>query len=392
MGMTREEIKNHLKAHPWYLSRNRESAERYGIPLDDFLEIKDEVRAEGQENIAASVGLPDNFKVRRAWQGGRNGELRFSFEQREEDLSSEEKEEFRQNLLADIRTEMSSIPQRAVEPSFPDSGNMAVFHFCDLHLGKDAWDLPEAEFKIQSSFEYALEFARIHRCERIHMPLGHDLLQIDYEHIARSGTLHTTSSGTPVTRSNHSWRELYRAGRKLGSWMIRRSAQEGFFTSVDIIPGNHSEQSEFAMGDAWQIQFEDNPNVEIRIPDEWSQQGGYELAVEWGDVGFMQSHGHNIKFEDLPLHFAFRFPHLFSHSTFRYVLTGHKHISTKRRVGDYAEDRGCTVYISPSLSPQDLWHKKYGFDGVPGLDVFIYNKETGPIGHYTHRIPERVAA
>ena len=390
--MTREEIKAHLKAHPWYQSRNRQSAERYGIPVSEFIEIKKEIRAEADIDIAASVGLPDNFKVRRAWQGGPDGELRFSFEQHTEDLSSDEKEEFRQALLSDIREEMQQHPAPAIQPSFPNSGNMAVIHFCDLHLGKDAWDLDEAIFKIQSSFEYALAFARLHQCERIHLPLGHDLLQIDYEHIARSGTLHTTSSGTPVTRSNASWRELYREGRKLGSWMIRRAREEGVFVTVDIIPGNHSEQSEIAMGDAWQVQFEDDPQVDIRIPDEWSKSGGYELALQWGEVGIMETHGDNIKFEDLPTHFAFRFPNVFCHSSFRYVLTGHKHISAKRRVGDFVEDRGCNVYISPSLSPQDLWHKKYGYDGLPGFDVFIYNKETGPIGHYQHRVPEKIAA
>lgn len=388
------------------------AAKRFGISVEAFVDIKEEVRQEQIEGIS-SENTNDtgstydwrndpNFEAHceergidpakivsvKFWQSA-SGSPRYSIVTDERIQQSEEdREAFRDALLSDIRKEMQTIPQRIIEPAFPESGNMSVFHFCDLHLGKDAWTLEEATEKIQTAFEYALLFAKLHRSERIHIPLGHDLLQIDYEHISRSGTMHTTSSGTPVTRSNNSWRDLYRAGRKLGSWMILRALQEGISISVDVIPGNHSEQSEIAMGDAWQMQFEDNPNVTIRLPE----GDGYDLALQWGKVGIMETHGHTTKFEELPTHFAFRYPHIFCHSEFRYVITGHKHISQKKRVGDWTEDRGCSIYISPSLSPQDLWHKKYGFDGIPGFDIFTYNKETGPIGHYQHRIPQRQAA
>lgn len=385
--MNRQEIKAHLVQHPSYLSYpHARSAKRYGVSVEEFRSIKEEVQKESQlvaRSITEEVGLPSTFRVKGAWQLP-NGDLRYSFKYDPEE-EKEDREHFRMALLSDIREEMRSLPQRVIEPSFPESGNLAVFHFCDLHIGKDAWTLEEAVGKIESAFEYALLFSRLHRCERIHIVLGHDLLQIDYEHISRSGTVHTTSSGTPVTKSNNSWRTLYRAARRLGSWMIRRALEEGVFVSVDVIPGNHSEQSEIAMGDAWAMQFEDHPRVEVRVPEGEE----YDLALQWGKVGIMETHGHTTSFEGLPTHFAFRYPHVFCHTTFRYVITGHKHISQKRRVGDWVEDRGCTLYISPSLSPQDDWHRKYGFDGIPGFDVFIYNKEQGPLGHYQHRIPQR---
>lgn len=386
--MTSQEIKAHACRHPAYLNYpNARSARRYGISEEEWAKLKLEIRTGGwvspsEEEIREEVGVPAHFKVRRAWQLP-GGDLRYSFEAKEE--SPEDRESFREELLEDIRREMRALPEILSVPLFPDSGNLAVFHFCDLHIGKDAWTLEEAERSIKLAFEQAISSARLMRCERVHLVIGHDLLQIDYEHVARSGTLHTTSSGTPVTRSADSWRRLYRKARSILSWMVRRLLAEGFTASVDFIPGNHSEQSEIAMGDALQVQFEHEDRALIRLPED----GGYDLAFQWGSVGIMETHGHTVGWEELPLQFPYRYPELFCHSDYRYIVTGHKHVSRKRRVGDYAEERGCTVYISPSLSPQDAWHKKWGYDSLPGFDVFCYNRETGPIGHFQTRFPER---
>jgi len=265
--------------------------------------------------------------------------------------------------------------------STPQSGNMMRVLIPDVHLGKDGF---QTEWGIEKATERVLtvidEFARIgeeHDVDRFSLPLGHDLLHIDSEHISRSGTVHATSSGTPVERT-HPWVRLFLAGCDLGEKMLARLLEVAP-VDLGIIPGNHSERSEIAIGKVLATAFRSSPDVSVDLAP-----GTRERYYRWGVNGFMDTHGDTCPWSDLPLNFATLNGKLWGSVEWREVNTGHKHISKKKPVGMSTNGKnGCMVRISPSLSPQDAWHSKYHYHGVPGAEGYLYNKErSGPFASY----------
>jgi hypothetical protein len=399
-----EKAKAAMRKYPGYLQNGAgKLAARFKLSVEDIKEIKKCIRAEQAgtvENKSTSEGA-DNFDPNskdnvyleflqergisqedivsvKHWQNMK-GEPRFSVVTKNEREEVDFKREFFNEMLQEIRQEtLTPFTQPPVD--VPKSGNLAVMQIPDLHLGKIAknWSLEEAEYKILETYEFLISYAKLFNIERFVLPIGHDLLQVDREVVSRSGTLHTTTSGTPVEQSD-SWFKQFKAGRRLGTNLIRRTLQEAP-VDVIVIPGNHAEHSEIALGEVWDATFANHPNVTI-------QNDGERLAsFIWGKVGVLLTHGDTSSWEGLPLLFATAYPVLWGMTKYREVLTGHRHISKGRWIGDYEEMQGVMCRISPSLSPQDKWHRKYGYSSIPGAEVFIYNKEDGLIGHTTKRI------
>lgn len=324
---------------------------------------------------------PDDVVSVKHWQNMK-GEPRFSVVTKNQDEVFD-RVEWKKSLLQEIRDEplpSPSPPPHSSRRKSGPSGNLAVYHLPDMHLGKLAqgWSLDEACEKIAATLDQLIGFARLHNPDQNLFPLGHDLLQIDQEHVSRSGTLHTTTGGTPVERTDP-WPVLFKRGRRLGSQMIQTLALEAP-THVQIVPGNHSGRSEFALGEVWDAQFARHGNISIRNENE------YHPTYEWGKVGLLMSHGDTVCWENLPLLFATVHPELWGRTKSREILTGHKHISKARAVGSYEEMSGATLRISPSLSPQDAWHGKFGYNSLPGAEVFVYNEDHGLIAHYIRKI------
>lgn len=289
----------------------------------------------------------------------------------------EETEAFAEKLFEQV-AERSPVFRANV--SHPTSDNVQRVLIPDIHLGKDGF---QSKWGIEKATERVLtvvdEFATIgeqHDVDRFSLPLGHDLLHIDSEHIGKSGTLHATSSGTPVERS-HPWIELFLGGCDLSERIVARLLEVAP-VDVSIIPGNHSGSSEVAIGKFLMALFRDSPDVTFDLTAD------RERYYRWGVNVFMDTHGDTCPFSDLPLNFATLNGKLWGEARWREVNTGHKHISKKKPVGlSTNEKNGCMVRISPSLSPQDAWHKKYHYHGMPGAESYLYNKKRpGPFASY----------
>jgi len=312
-----------------------------------------------------------------------------------------QKADFREELLRQIEDRAPAYKANIIQPK---SGNLMRLLIPDSHLGKDGfqshWGIDEAVRRVLTVVSEFVDLAKEHRVERICLPLGHDLLHIDQEHVSRSGTLHTTSSGTPVERS-HPWSALFLVGSELGSAIIR-SCLEVAPVDILVVPGNHSGRSEFGVGRVLVSEFKNSPDVNIDLgvdiekystlisrimageTSEIESGLSFDRYYEWGVNAWMDTHGDHCAFNDLPLNFAIQNGALWGRSIWREVNTGHKHLSKTRPVGFATNEKGqCTVRISPSLSPQDAWHERFNFHGMPGAECFLYNKKRpGPFASY----------
>jgi len=264
-------------------------------------------------------------------------------------------------------------------PANPQSENLQRVLIPDIHLGKDGfqsdWGIEKAKERVLSVVDELAAQGEEHNVKRICFPLGHDLLHIDREHISRSGTRHTTSSGTPVERTAP-WIELFMAGCDLGEKMILRFLEVAP-VDVPIIPGNHSETSEVAIGKYLMGIFRDSPDVQFDLTKE------RERYYRWGRNGFMDTHGDTCPWSDLAMNFANLNGTLWGNTDWHEVNTGHKHVTKTKPVGLSTNEGGAMLRISPSLSPQDAWHSKYHYHGTPGAESYIYNKDRpGPFASY----------
>lgn len=269
-------------------------------------------------------------------------------------------------------------------PATPKSGNMQRVLIPDIHLGKDGfqseWAVTEARGRVLSVVDDLAKQGAAHDVEQICLPLGHDLLHIDREAEERhrgGGTYTTTTGGTNVATAGVGWVELFLAGCDLGEAIVRRLLAVAP-VHIPIIPGNHAEHSEIAIGRVLQAEFKESPDVTFDLDE------SRERFYEWGVNAFMDTHGDTCSFKDLPLNFATLNGELWGDAQWREVNTGHKHVKKNQPVGYSSnEQNGCMVRISPSLAPQDAWHKRYHYHGIPGAESYIYNRDRpGPFASY----------
>ena len=291
-----------------------------------------------------------------------------------------ETESFADKLLEQIE-EKSPIYRANIQQ--PKTGNLMRLHIPDLHIGKEGFQsdwtadsIRERVFKVLDEF---VGLAEQHGVDRISWPLGHDLLQVDrtFEQgrAQGGGTVSTTTTGTPVA-SSMPWVDQFLLGCDIAEQIVRRLLSVAP-VDINVVPGNHSEHSEIAIGRVLMAEFKSTPDVKLNLG---STRDKY---YEWGVNGFMDTHGDTVSFKDLAMAFATSEGELWGRSKWREVNVGHKHVTKQKPVGLRSNEKGgCCVYISPSLSPQDEWHRKYHYHGMPGAQAFMYNKERGPFANY----------
>lgn len=404
--MTYEELKANLRRKPGYLKKgNAVVAEAFNVSQAWAGNAKQDVKNERvtETHTETTTHTDTNFDWRddpdfdnyckhrgidkdtitgvKYWQSG-SGEARYSIATDPHKVAPANLDQFKTALLDDIRQQSEPVPAPLYAPNIisGNSENVAVYCLPDIHLGKVApgWTLAEAEEGVLDVFNEFTGIAALHQPDHNLIPLGHDLLQIDSEHLSRAGTLHTTSGGTPVERTDP-WPVLFRAGRRTGSSMIRMALKQAP-TTVTIVPGNHSGRSEFALGEVWDAEYASESRVHI------ANTGEYHPTFEWGTTGLMMSHGDTVPWDKLPMFFAAVHAPLWGRTRYREVLTGHNHITRSRFFGVHEEFSGCTARTSPSLSRQDDWHGKFGYVSIPAAELIIYNKEKGVVGHYSRKI------
>jgi hypothetical protein len=261
-----------------------------------------------------------------------------------------------------------------------NTGKLLQICISDHHLGKLCWgeevgsdyDLKIAKKTYFEAVEDLIEKAKRFNIEKILFIIGNDFLNSD-------NLLNTTTKGTPQdTDSRHF--KLYKESRVLLCDVINRLR---LIAPVDVVvvPGNHDHQTMFYLGDALELFYAKDPEVNIfNSPKK-------RKYYDYGKVLLMLTHGNEEKVSQLPMIMAQEEPHLWAKTKFREVHIGHFHCKKVYSRIDVDENLGVRTRILPSLTTADYWHYSKGYVGnIRSSEAFVWDKEKGMEAQLIHNI------
>ncbi len=199
---------------------------------------------------------------------------------------------------------------------------LAVLHMPDPHFGKVparmemTLDDQEERF-VDVAHQLVSGFSHL-PVQRVMVPVGHDFAHIDYRRVTRKGTWGMTQSGTPIDYLAD-YHDMYLTADRAGERMVDMLLDMGFLVDLVIVPGNHDETTAFTLGHGWTKKYA--KYEEVRIDNSKPVTKYYQ----YGRNGLMLTHGHTVKWADMPMHFAASAPELWSQSVWRELLPGHLH-------------------------------------------------------------------
>jgi hypothetical protein len=281
-------------------------------------------------------------------------------------------------LLADIQadTKRRAKPASKYTVKRDDNAYCLEVDIFDLHLGKLAWGVETgrdydsliAERVAKAAVLDLLEQASRYRIAQVVMPFGNDFFQFDN---AKS----ETTAGTRVD-SDSRFHKMFRAGRALASWMIETCAAVAP-VHVPVVPGNHDEQTAFAMGVVLEAEFQHDKRVTF---DNSPRPRKY---YRFGKTLLGYTHGNEEPHGKLPSLMALEVPDLWAKSTCREFHIGHLHTGRKAEPLSVDDQTGVTVRWIRSLSGTDSWHKRKGFVGNQrGAEAFVWKHAGGMRAHF----------
>jgi predicted phosphodiesterase len=237
----------------------------------------------------------------------------------------------------------------------------------DLHYGKYAtaeevgadYDREIASKRAHTAVDAVLEQAlRAAHIEKIITVCGSS----DYLHIDQD-TPAATTSGTPQ-HADGTMGEIIAGGQSLAVELVDKMRSVAP-TEVVYCPGNHDFQASQWMHSFLEAYYRSEENVTFtrdRRTRQYFTYGVTKGCFFHGDVrkSQLKELGNTIARE-----------HGFGEYTM--AISGHKHF---RKADDKS---GLLMHQCPSLSGSDLWHDKNLYNGLPGLQAFVLDKEEGPV-------------
>jgi len=237
----------------------------------------------------------------------------------------------------------------------------------DLHYGKYAteaevgtdYDRQIASERAHTAVDAVLEQSlRVARIEKIFAVCGtSDFLHIDQDSPPR------TTNGTPQD-ADGTMGEIIAGGQSLAVELVDKMRSVAP-TEVVYCPGNHDFQASQWMHSFLEAYYRSEDNVTLsrdRRTRQYFTYGVTRGCFFHGDVrkSQLKELGNTIARE-----------HGFGEYTM--AISGHKHF---RKADDKS---GLLMHQTPSLSGSDLWHDKNLYNGLPGLQAFVLDKEEGPV-------------
>jgi len=277
-----------------------------------------------------------------------------------------------------IRELFENSPKTAWTIDFSKLGNKLLeISIFDPHFGKLAWaeetgddyDIDIAEARFIEAITGLLSRVNLTQVERIHLPIGNDLFNVDTE----TGT---TTAGTPQDCDSR----FAKMVKRVKNVVIKSIDKLSSIAPVDvtIVSGNHDSTTSFMLGEILEAFYHNNENVNINNSPKWRK------FYQFGNNGFMYTHGNNEKHSELGIIFATEMPELWADTKYRFVKLGHFH---KNKTTEYitVDDKlGVQVQILPSLSGTDEWHYSKGYLSNKQAKAFLYDKVEGEIATYTY--------
>lgn len=280
-------------------------------------------------------------------------------------------------LLKEFKKELPQYPFKKL--NVKDRKYAYEINVPDAHFGKMSWseesgedyDLKIAEKRYTDAVENLLSLVNTDSLERIVLPIGNDMLNID-------SRKNETFAGT----SQDSDSRFFKIVRKVKDVLIRTINSLSLICPVDVIvvSGNHDPESMFMIGEILDAYYNNNPNVTI---DNTPKQRKY---YQYGKNGFQYTHGNEEPHTALGLIFATEQAKLWADTEFRFAKLGHFHKNKKTNYVSVDEHQGFQVQVLPSLSGTDAWHNSKGYMSKKQAKGFLYHKTQGQIAEFNYNV------
>lgn len=249
----------------------------------------------------------------------------------------------------------------------------------DAHFGKlsheeesgEDYDLKIATKRFVETVKSLVRKVDVNSIDRILFPIGNDLINVDNKY-------NTTTGGTPQDCDTR----FYKVVRTVKNLLIDTINYLTAIAPVDvvIVAGNHDEQTSFMIGEMLDSYYHNTNRVTVY------NAASLRKYYKYGTTSIMFTHGNKEKHSDLGMIFAAENPKLWAETTQRYIQLGHLHHNRKISYLSAQEFQGFEIQVIPSISGSDAWHYGKGFDSLKQAKAFLFDKEEGKVGEFTHTI------
>lgn len=258
---------------------------------------------------------------------------------------------------------------------FSNRSKLAVVCMFDMHLGKIAFkshtgviDNQELQKDYEHEFEKLLTFVETQKPERILLPIGNDLFNVDD---TRLGTV----KGTPQD-STHDLHGVFAQGLDLLTFSINNLM---LIAPVDVIlvPGNHASTVETYLAVSLRAFYKatDRVTVDDRpITRKYYSYGNNLIGLTHGELALKKYA------EILP----YEVKECFATAKHIEILVGDKHIEEAYKTPIF-DGSGLTVRRLAALTKTDRWHYNHSFSLSKRRSyVLVYDKLNGIELQYTN--------
>lgn len=216
---------------------------------------------------------------------------------------------------------IGSVPEPVTDPDLATVYALADWHVDLLAWGRETgedWDTTIAQADIMAGVRRVMASSP-NSAVGVVLGLG-DMLHAD-------GFEPFTSRSKNVLDVDGRYPKVLRAAADMVTETVALALQKHETVIVRVLPGNHDDQSAFALSLALSMKFADHPRVSF--DDAPSRLWWWR----WGKTFLGAAHGDRAKMQDLPMMMAVDRPHDWAASTFRKIFTGHVHHESKREHG-----------------------------------------------------------
>lgn len=351
---------------PDLVKNEEELIERSGLDAQVWRVEKMTVKAYGQAQKGSEEGEP---VVVQLWS------VAGKFSKREKEIRA------RQVAERLIERAKSHVPCYETWPAAGQAtGTPHLLKICiaDHHIGKyvdpaltgETWTIEEALDLHGQVVRHFLAQSAPLNIEKILIFAGNDVTHVD-------NLKGQTTHGTQVGREGD-YGVQFEAAHRAYVDMIDQCLQLAP-VDVQVIPGNHDEQTCFSLGHALMCWYHEAKNVDV----------DYSLAprkyYRYGVNLFGATHGKDTKHKQLP--------GLMSHEAkqdwakcWNYEYdTGHLHHRKSFRPNQHEEIEGVLVRVNPALCPPDLYHVRHGYTrSLRSAVARAYSRERGFAAEYAY--------
>lgn len=283
-----------------------------------------------------------------------------------------------ESLLSKYRSKY--VPIKKKDLIINDSSTKPVSLFISLadpHIDKKTLDKTSMDVKI-SDYLHVLDNLlyrsyKSHSVEEIVYVLGNDYFTSD-------NYFPSTTKDTPQFITDE-YDESYEKGFNLAVTAINKLKQFCNKLRVVFVPANHDRTKSFYLLHALEVYFRADSTITFDRTAENTKVYSYGVTM----IGM--HHGDTIE-KDMPMYFASKYRKQWGAAKYTEIALADKHHKKEWKFKLSCEEVASTrMFISPSLTSADVWHKDKNFDlCILAGTVRIYDKEKGFIGELEERI------